>query len=68
MSQTNTQAAPDTTKDPYQMGFETAFPETEEYPFVRNAERWIYDNTRKGVFNGFSIIIGLMLSFFLGIC
>eukprot|EP01084_Bolivina_argentea_P257057 432978_1 len=57
-----------TRHDPFKLKFDTQFQEVdEEYDSVRKIQKLCYHHTRKGCFNVFSILFGIILAFIWGI-
>mmetsp|Transcript_55129 Transcript_55129/g.49629 ORF Transcript_55129/g.49629 Transcript_55129/m.49629 type:complete len:157 (+) Transcript_55129:63-533(+) len=54
--------------DPFNLAFDKQFQEVdEEYESVRTIQKTCYHSTRKGCFNFWSLVIGILLSFIWGI-
>lgn len=53
--------------DPLEIGFDKAFPQSDEIAAVRDIQDMIYSYSRKGLFNLLSIIIGMVLALFWGL-
>ena len=54
--------------DPYNLTFNKQFPETDEdYESVRTIQKTCYHYTRKGCFNFWSLVVGIILAFVWGI-
>ena len=63
----NEDIVPGEVKDPLETTFDTAFPESDEFEFVRKIEKLLYETTRRGLFNILSICIAVIFALLWGI-
>ena len=53
--------------DALETGFDKAFPESDELPFVRKIQKLLYQVSKKGLFNILLVVIAIIVSLFWGI-